>query len=265
MATERTPYHNFHHHLLELCHSSIAYPESEGLWKCDACQRRFGDVGIATRLYRPPPSFYHCRLCNVDLCETCFNGKWTHSMHDRAAHELRPVDPRIEYRIHEQWKCDRCGTSYSHAGPMVVLFHCTACNFDLCSSCFAGDKHYSHKHPLVSIQSGELSKRLRCSKCATVLNDKGSLFRCYDSQCDFQLCNICYTAPAVVHPFHSHTLEASDPSQVYPQTGGSWHCNWCTSSSPTHTHKPLSQEDTMYHCNTCDYDLCEKCYSKHMP
>lgn len=257
---ERSTYHNFHHHHLKPCRSFTIYPESEGLWKCDACQRQFGDITANSSFnsnMAAPPSIYHCDRCNVDLCDKCFNGEWTHSLHDIDAHELKPVDPRIEYRIHEQWKCDQCRTLYSHAHPMEVLFHCATCNFDLCSSCFAGQKHHLHQHPLVSVQ---ITGKLKCSRCFTLLHME-SLFRCYDRQCNFQLCNNCFIRPPELHPLHRHhPLEVFDPAQAYPHTGGSWHCNGCTANSPTHTPQPLSQDDTMYHCPKCDYDLCQKCY-----
>ena len=256
---EKSAYHNFHFHLLKSCRPSVVYRQSEGLWKCDGCQRQFGDV--TTTPYNPKmasPSFYHCEKCNVDLCEKCFSGKWNHSLHDIRGHELKPVDPRIEYRIHEQWKCDQCNATYSHADPMAVLFHCAQCNFDLCSSCFGGQKHHLHEHPLVSVNTA-ISNKFRCSKCSAPLD---SMFRCYDAQCLFQLCNSCFMMPPAVHPLHKHhPLEVFDPSQAYPHTGGTWHCNNCTASSDR-IH-PLSPDDTMYHCPKCEYDLCKTCYTRY--
>ena len=261
---EISAYHNFHYHLLKPCRPSLVYRENEGLWKCDGCQRQFGDV--ITTPYNPKmaSSFNHCDRCNVDLCEKCFNGKWSHSLHDIRGHELKPVDPRIEYRIHEQWQCNQCNVEYSHSDT-IVFFHC-ACNFDLCSSCFGGQKHHLHQHPLVSVHSKELSNMLRCSRCSTLLNNQGSLFRCYDAECAFQLCNNCFVTPPANHPLHKHhPLEVFDPSQAYPHTGGTWHCNNCTANSPGHSPRPLSPDDTMYHCPKCEYDLCRKCYSSCYP
>ena len=72
-----------------------------------------------------------------------------------------------------------------------------------------------------------------------------------------------YTTHTPLHPHH--ILHRTDPAQSYPQSGGVWHCDNCTNRHPHQTQTPLTSDAPMYHCDTCQYDLCETCYNNQRP
>jgi hypothetical protein len=75
---------------------------------------------------------------------------------------------------------------------------------------------------------------------------------------------MCFHGNGKPHPLHpSHVLYLTDASLAYPDSGGLWHCDNCTDTSPTV--KALTSSDVMYHCSICQYDLCQKCYREKDP
>lgn len=244
--------HAFHHHRLKKARTPLIYPETNGQWRCDACQR------ISSAL--TDQICYHCEECEIDLCERCFKGDWGHVLHSKAGHTLMPVDPRLEYRIHNSWQCDSCHSSFTHGDTLDVLFHCSKCNFDLCTRCFLGQKHHLHQHRLISVDVENHLLSNTCSNCLHPINDP-YYYRCSNSTCWFRLCIRCHATTPKPHPYHpAHPLEVCDAGEVYPQTAGRWHCDNCTEKHPTKEPFPLPPSEPMHHCHHCEYDLCETCY-----
>lgn len=137
------------------------------------------------------------------------------------------------------------------------LFHCTHpdCDFDLCYQCFKGDKHHLHQHPLVKISANWNHEHQQCHHCAGQLSGIGSVYRCYDTSCDFLLCVNCFQQKPQLHPLHSaHPLECDIPLNIFPKTRGSWTCSNCFSSK--------TETDSLYHCRQCAYSLCRSCYQR---
>ncbi len=71
--------------------------------------------------------------------------------------------------------------------------------------------------------------------------------------CKFDLCEKC------CQPHHStlhlHDLYRADTELVYQRFSGGWRCDNCGSRFGPPTNK------FPYHCNTCEFDLCENCMS----
>ena len=245
--------HSFHRHRLKKARATIVYREHEGLWHCDACKSLHSE--------HTEQLCYHCEKCEVDLCCTCFEGKWEHVLHSNTPdkHTLRPVDPSIEYITYQEWICDNCKKTFSCQRDKETAFHCDKCNFDLCTTCFSGEKHPFHPHPLVAMESG--SQVLECSNCEQLIGG-ATHYRCRKSSCQYRLCLSCFSKQPEVHPYHDHPLSICDPLVVYPQSGGMWHCDRCTANSIHHRPVPLSHTETMYHCDLCEYDLCYSCHSE---
>jgi hypothetical protein len=246
--------HTFHNHRLKKARATIIYTDPDALWHCDACK--------VVHSEHTDQLCYHCEKCEIDLCSTCFEGKWDHILHaDMPDHSLRPVDPRIEYRAYQEWMCDNCDRAFSCRRSEDKAFHCGKCNFDLCETCFAGEKHHLHLHPMVELQSKDGSV-LYCSNCEKQIHQQTYYYHCRKQSCHYFLCVDCFSKQPERHPYHSHPLHVSDPMAVYPQSGGMWHCDQCTSNSLSRQPVPLSFTETMYHCAECEFDLCHSCYSE---
>lgn len=258
--------HDFHHHYLFRASPRVVYPETDGVWLCDGCTRVFSH--LTSKLS------HHCHECSVDLCEECFGGKWSHTLHLvtkwNHEHRMRPVDPRIRYRIHHRWMCDNCKTSFSHGEQLEVMFQCSECGFDICSQCFLGNKHKLHIHPLVEVNATTWKRALggggksgsRCSDCRKKLSPGSTAYLCRQPQCTYILCTMCFHTPPKPHPLHPlHPLDLCDAALVYPQSGGKWNCDQCSfeGCEPIEGRGP---SEPMYHCEECNYDICTQCYKK---
>ena len=243
--------HPFHHHRLKKAIVALIYPETEGQWRCDACQRVFTELTA--------PTSHHCTQCEIDICDKCFTGSWKHVLHTKF-HSLKPIDPRLAYRKYTSWFCDGCGREFT-TSDTETLFHCSICQYDICSDCFRGTKHHLHQHPLclVSKDTHGGDCCTNCSKCIV----ESQYRKCRDPNCCFSLCGLCYLSPPKYHPYHrDHPLALCDAGEVYPQSAGMWHCDNCTSTSPYREQTALPATQPMYHCDVCDYDLCENCYKR---
>ena len=87
-----------HEHLLFYVNTSqLFYQQSNGMWKCDACQRTSTDLGESCS--------YHCEICSFDLCRGCYEQK-DHPVH---CHPIRKADTRLVYTsTGGNWVCDVC-------------------------------------------------------------------------------------------------------------------------------------------------------------
>ena len=251
--------HTFHRHRLKKARTTVVYKSYEGLWHCDAC-------GAVHSEYTQQLC-YHCEKCEVDLCNTCFEGKWEHSLHgsdmpDTHKHTLRPINPSIEYRTYQEWICDNCDRRFSCQRDTMTAFHCDECNFDLCKTCHSGYKHPFHPHPVVSVETRQHSRSMfECSNCELPIR-QATHYQCVKRTCQYILCVKCFSKQPELHPFHNHPLEVCDPLVTYPQSGGMWHCDRCTENNTNRRQVALSHTEPMYHCSDCEYDLCYSCYSE---
>lgn len=247
--------HTFHRHRLKKARTTIVYPDPDSLWRCDGCKTVHSE--------HTDQLCYHCQKCEVDLCSTCFTGTWSHILHssgmtDPQGHTLKPMDPRIEYRTYQEWTCDNCNSLFSCLSENIA-FHCSKCNFDLCEKCFSGEKHHLHLHPIVLIKA-KSNSMLKCSNCENPIHQ--TYYHCKHQSCKYCLCVNCHSRQPQLHPYHPHPLHVCDPLVQYPQSGGMWHCDRCTSNSVSRRPTPLSHAETMYHCQECEFDLCYSCYSE---
>ena len=243
--------HPFHHHRLKKAIVLLIYPETEGQWRCDACQKVFTELTA--------PTSHHCSQCEIDICDKCFTGSWKHVLHIKY-HSLKPVDPRLTYRKYTSWLCDACDREFT-TRDTETLFHCSVCQYDICSDCFRGIKHHLHQHPLCLV-SKETHGGDCCTNCSKYIVES-EYRKCTDPNCCFSLCGLCYLSPPKYHPYHrEHPLALCDASTVYPQSAGMWHCDNCTRTNPYREQTALPTTQPMYHCDVCDYDLCENCYKR---
>ena len=216
--------HTFHRHRLKKARTTVVYKSYEGLWHCDAC-------GAVHSEYTQQLC-YHCEKCEVDLCNTCFEGKWEHSLHgsdmsDTHKHTLRPIDPSIEYRTYQEWICDNCDRRFSCQRDAMTAFHCDECNFDLCKTCHSGYKHPFHPHPVVSVETRQHSRSMfECSNCELPIR-QATHYQCVKRTCQYRLCVKCFSKQPELHPFHNHPLEVCGTAigalRTAP-TADKWHC-----------------------------------------
>lgn len=169
---------------------------------------------------------------------------------------MRPVDPRLEYRKHSAWSCDHCSKQFTE-DHYQTFFHCDECQFDLCTDCFHGKKHHLHKHGMIALGQNTRNQ-ISCSNCHNRVSSQYHI--CRDPQCAYILCQACHMTSPKPNPYHTHPLELWDPMEVYPQSGGLWHCDRCTDNHPTKQQTPIAPSCDMYHCNECEFDLCNSCY-----
>ena len=196
----------------------------------------------------------------MDLCTDCFKGKWRHVLHWNGSHTLYPIDPRIEYRHYKSWSCDVCNKTGEHGEKAWLLYHCKLCEEDVCETCFEGTAHHQHQHGIVERERGEERRweAINCSICSLQIMSQ-HYYSCRFPNCPFFMCRECFVAPPRPHPLHpGHTLNLTDPLKVYPDAGGTWHCDNCKKSA--------NASSKMYHCGDCGkFDLCEKCFKGDTP
>lgn len=198
--------------------------------------------------------------CQLDLCTTCFKGEWHHVSHSDKTHPLKPIDPRIYHRMHENWICDVCGETGEHSDQLAPYVNCDKCDQDMCMRCFRGVRHHLHQHNLVPASEYQTSTTLlnKCFECGQQLvRDLYNL--CKFPDCSYYLCRTCFDKPAQPHPLHDeHILYVSDPLLVYPETSGTWRCDSCVKPYSSQS----SENETMHHCGKCGFDLCGSCHNK---
>jgi len=215
-----------HGHLLYLCDTGTLPAYVGGNFICDNCKSSF-----------PRSYAYHCSTCNYDVCQACFNGFTSvpspmpvyptappipsnqGRICSHHSHPLYCVDPRATYPLLEG--CWVCNRCQSKGYPSTTLYHCSLCNFDLCDSCI------NTRQPIIQpILQPILQPIIR-----PVVNSPRL--------------NAYYTSK------HTHPLYLSDPRMTYPTCSGSWICDYCRKNG--------SPASVMYHCDLCDYDLCDSC------
>lgn len=73
------------------------------------------------------------------------------------------------------------------------------------------------------------------------------------SECrNFDVCPHCYLP--LVTPLHGHALYKANPDNVYAHFNGGWKCDHCSSA-----HNNPTSDTYPWHCQTCEYDLCQMC------
>lgn len=93
-------------------------------FRCNGCKNLFPNV-----------MSYHCRRCDFDLCNSCFeviNKGISKGISRRCTrgHELRWCSDTCEF-YRNPYNCDLCSENYNRLGS----FHCRECKFDLCVKC----------------------------------------------------------------------------------------------------------------------------------
>ena len=248
---------DFHHHKLKPAKTTVVYPQTNGDWRCDGCQRVF--------FYNKCSWTRHCEECQLDLCEACYKDGWVHGLHPN--HKFFPVDARLVYRDMEIWYCDNCGEERStFSSGTVKMFHCDTCQedgIDLCDSCFTGLKYWHHHHNLIQVINLVPQRQHFCTMCHRSVDRNDGVYVCVRGDCNYALCRSCAKLPPPQHPLHEHPLHCSDSMTVYPNTDGLWHCNNCTDTDPLKRTITRTPEEHMYHCSLCEYDLCSSCYGSY--
>ncbi|XP_057293602.1 uncharacterized protein LOC130622185 isoform X2 [Hydractinia symbiolongicarpus] len=179
--------HPRHVHSLYLSKMTGIYPQYNGEWKCDACQRTKG----------PPtsPTAYHCFQDEFDLCHECFNGR-NFSIH---IHPLVPADAKNVYdNSPGWWICDSCKRTGIQMGTQYS-WHCPECEFDCCDRCLQEVKISDHTHPLKITDSRiaypTFNGGWKCDICGTDANPQtpgvnmDKPFHCFT--CQFDACHNC--------------------------------------------------------------------------
>ncbi len=184
-------FHPFHTHRLCRAKPELVYRSTEGSWRCDGC----------TSLHPPQAINHHCSQCEVDLCVDCFSGSLKHPLHTQ--HSLTPVDPTILYRMNLSWTCDNCNNTFNSTNK-TIFYHCHLCQWDLCKTCFHGNKHPLHAHPLHKCDPRFVYPQSEglwyCDNCThnhrrgqqRALPPHAIMYHC--AQCEYDLCEPCYKA-----------------------------------------------------------------------
>lgn len=206
--------HPLHRHPLRKTLVSQVY--GGGTWGCDHCKRM--NVG---------PFAYHCSLCDFDLCGTCFHS-FSHPLHE---HPLVFADTRIIYEDYNaRWFCDHCRMESLRSGA-YISHHCSKCQFDLCSNCVAGRRHYLHPHELLLANSHVVYSsplymgQWFCDNCKRSSQSTGEYYMWHCKECQFDLCMSCISLPPPPCPSLQPKLQNQpkhpDPSssQTQPQVG----------------------------------------------
>lgn len=135
-------------------------------WVCDMCKSEF----TATMSN-------YCRLCDFDVCESCYNLSKTGKYLNVHQHLLK-------YYFQKNFDCDVCKTSYKKGATFV----CDDCYFYCCRRCFEkinlDTNIYEHDHELIYTYR----KAWTCDVCKDSYRGECS-YCCID--CDFDCCENC--------------------------------------------------------------------------
>ncbi len=85
---------------------------------CDVCRKNGGTPG---------GSCYHCRACDLDICQNCVN-QLNMVKNSNHPHQLMITKKRGKFN------CDRCKKSFSYED--TVSMNCATCNIDFCMKCY---------------------------------------------------------------------------------------------------------------------------------
>ena len=87
---------------------------------CDVCRKNGGgsNAGVA----------YHCRACDMDVCQNCINKLKLLKNSMIHPHQLMITKRRGNF------SCNKCKKSYSYED--TVSMSCISCNIDICMKCY---------------------------------------------------------------------------------------------------------------------------------
>lgn len=236
----RTPLHE--HELMKVNPLNV-YHAFAGHWKCDHCN------ATSNALQFP----FHCTICSFDLCASCAQIE-----EKTLAHQHPLLFREANRQLHENqgghWKCQVCkkvGTAEA------CSYHCRTCtDFHICRSCFEPKQHPVHVHKLELVDTSllytECSGKWFCDICGSQSRPCEKLaYHC--SECgNFDVCPHCYLP--LVTPLHGHVLYKANSYNVYAHFNGGWKCDHCSSA-----HDNPTSDTYPWHCQTCEYDLCQMC------
>ncbi|CAG9329054.1 unnamed protein product [Blepharisma stoltei] len=235
------------------------YQEAYKTWliSCDACKKGFSS------------GCWQCRDCEYDICEECGLSK-------------KMIPPKLKCGENKElmWRCDvnqfyaanYNAFSYTcnqcHEIGEDAHWHCRSCLFDVCRKC--GEKSgykfpksaftCKKNHPLtlesniVDLYMSKFGGKPLCDECRAAI--KSSSQHC--QECFYDLCEACsifYNQPIGPHPAfvctEDHVLHYFDSPSYYESVGlpKSFRCNGCSQV----------KEEECFHCNKCNFDLCNDC------
>ena len=195
--------------------------------------------------------------------------KWNHPCH---LHALNKADTQEIYGSYQaKWRCDTCqkvfdgfkdGILSSESGEEAESrhsYHCTQCNFDICTQCFRGYLHAFHFHRLQKARAPliytETNGQWRCDACKRVFNELTEQM-CYHCQlCAVDMCEKCFRGEWS-HVLHKgeHFLKPVDPRIEYR-----YHYDWiCDNCQKTFSRR--NTPNVFFHCSECQFDLCPDCF-----
>lgn len=185
--------------------------------------------------------------CDSELCSNCLQSQgYAHPAH--IQHFLFLVN-----LMHEIWTCNGCNKSSTQIKETVCYF-CDVCKFYLCRSCFKPKKYLLHGHDLTKTDVRciyhQSHGRWKCDCCGGNNGPDHYLPR-HCKICKFDLCEKCCQPQQ--SSLHLHELCKADTTLVYERFAGGWRCDYCE----TRFH-PLTNKFP-FHCNICEFDLCDKC------
>jgi len=137
------------------------------------------------------------------------------------------------------YKCDGCATDQ----PRGFAYHCSTCRYNVCQKCF----HQRGSQPPVNPPV--------ITNTPVIVFHPDPIINNYPPPPE----PIYIPPPVPISPqsnaywssYHSHPLYLSDARVTYPSSNGNWICDYCR--------KQGNATMVMYHCNSCNYDLCDNC------
>lgn len=235
--------HPYHRHPLQQIDAQYAYANTDGVWQCKVCEKNC--TSCQTGDHWP----YHCQPCGFNLCVDCY--KAVGDVHPLHPHRLSKLSASEAY-AGGIWHCDRESCDKRNGEH---TYHCEKCSFDLCEGCFHSFDHPLHKHPLLFIDTQMLYRHGRWScVCCKKHHGRNSLSH-HCPICRIDLCEECITGRRHhrhLDHHHDHQLLLVDSRVVYSSEvyQGSWFCDCC---------KANGTSNYMWHCQECEYDLCDRC------
>lgn len=257
-----------------------------------------------------PDSHYHCSTCDdgdFDLCTdcvdqgiTCHNDEhWLIKRFVRGDHILVSTTeriapkPKVKVAEREPFPTPTLPTLKTYVPPVVArtpmrtcnncvlelpdkeFLHCTTCeDFDLCRTCFIGDKHGHHpKHGFLPAVEGTVFPTAICKRLSPGRNQRhhaicdgcdkfifGVRHKCLDCP-DWDYCADCVVNAGFVHP--NHRFVPIYEQYVDPRarsTNRPCHYGICCDGPLCHGTRKSYIVGDRFKCTVChDTDFCANC------
>ena len=218
---------------------------------------------------------HNCPKCKQNLCDDCFSNhsieypNHNTNLNKYIFYDIKEEDEnniiKNKLNILKLIPYDKCSICDKNARPgnNNLITHCNKCKGSLCNSCeinhsslFPGHDNIIKKYTINKnkiIDNENLIQNDKCFKCQRnipIIND-GFIIYCLN--CPGNMCNSCGSNHTTKNP--EHKICNFNTKKLEKTKEELFKCGDCGNEINT---------NTIYNCNKCDKNLCDKCTNSHL-